>query len=132
MTEKIEVSQQEQDAKIYKAYIHAQNMVVGKKSVDKIAEDFGISRTSVYEAIKRVKNGNIPMIRKALCDCRNEALWEHKYKTIVLCLPDNRKKWSVHELKAVINSMSKDGFTDALIAKKLKINRSTVEHHLGK
>lgn len=129
MRNPITFNQQERDADIYRAYVTARNE---KKTVDWVAKEFGITRTAVYDSIKRVKLGNTAMILKCLKDCRNEALWTHKYKSRFCLLPVNRKFWTIAEVTELIKNMKTDGFSQGLIAEKLGLSRSTVEHHLNK
>ena len=122
-------TQQQLDADIYRAYKDA---LKDKTPITKLVRVLGVSRTTIYDVVNRVENGNVPMIRKCLEKGRNECLWEHKYQAQFMSLPKDKKADTVAELRIMIRHMKSDGFPDTLIAKKLGLNRSTVEHHLGK
>lgn len=113
--------------KIYKAYITR-----GDKTVEDIAKEFGVDRSLVYKFVNQIKKGNQSKIKTCTEKSRLGCLWEHKYKTIASLLPKNRKKETVNMLKDIINSMSKDGFGAPEIARRLKKDRTTIEHHLTK
>ena len=117
------------DAQIYTAYIESKN---NKTGMDAVCKKFGLSRQGVYDAIKRVKSGNHRMILKALAEARNEILWTYKYQAMYEVLPKNRKPGTIEELTAMVKSMYTDGFPETLIAKKLRMVRNTVRHHLNK
>lgn len=117
------------DIKIYQAVIEAKNK---KRPVSDVMKEFGISRTAVYDAVKRIKDGDQSAIRRELVKARNEILWEYQFKKQFMVTPKNKRKGTVEEIVDLIKRMSKAGFPETLIAKKLKINRSTVRHHLGK
>ena len=123
------MKQQERDAQFYRAYVETKNN--GGSVVD-LCKELGTTRTTLYEAIKRVKFGNTPAILKALAKARCDILWEHKYKARYLSLPQNRKAGTVEELKELIRDMDKDQFTEMMIARRLDKNRTTIRHHLGK
>lgn len=119
----------DQDIAIYKAYVEAIN---NKTGVESVANHYKIARQAVYDAIRRVKQGNHKKILENLIIARNEILWEYKYRPMYLSLPLNKKTGTVEEVNAIIKSMYTEGFPETLIAKKLKIARSTVRFHLSK
>jgi predicted transcriptional regulator len=123
------MNQQKRDAQYYRAYIETKN---SNGSVVDLCKELGTTRTTLYEAIKRVKFGDTKAILRALSVARCDILWEHKYKARFLSLPENRKAGTVEELKELIKDMNTDQFTEMMIAKRLGKNRTTIRHHLGK
>lgn len=117
------------DAQIYNAYINAKN---DKVNIDTVCQQFKLSRQGMYDAIKRVKSGNHRMILQALVEARNEILWKYKYQSLFESLPPNRRPGTIEELTGMVKSMYTEGFPETLIAKKLHMARSTVQHHLNK
>ena len=115
------------DSKIYRAYIEAKN---NKTPMESIMTQFKISRTAIYDVVKRVKQGDVKKIQRSLITCRNECLWQHQFKSLFESLPKDRKLGTVTELKDLIKKMKLAGFPETHIAKKLTLNRSTVRHHL--
>lgn len=117
------------DALIYRALIEARN---NNTSINNVCTEFKLSRQALYDVVKRVKSGNHRMIRQALVEARNEILWTYKYQAMFESLPENRKAGTIEELTNMVKSMYTEGFPETLIAKKLHIARSTVQHHLNK
>lgn len=121
--------QEARDSRIYGAFVQTKN---GETNMEAVCKSFKLSRQGVYDAIKRVKSGNHRMILKALTESRNEILWQYKYQPLFEALPKNKKAGTVDELTAMVKSMYTEGFPETLIARKLRIARSTVQHHLNK
>ncbi len=118
-----------QDAKIYRAYIIAKEKGI---PIGTIANSFEISRSALYDAVTRVKNGNIVKIRQCIEKSRNECLWTHKYKARVESLPKKHNIGTRDELKEIINDMLADGFVELEIAKRVNRDRGLVRKYLGK
>ena len=93
--------------------------------------EFSISRSYFYDLIKRIEKGDTVKIKKCLKKGHFACLWSFKYQPRYLCLPKNREKATIQELKAIIAGMKKDKFPIAQIAFLLgKKDRSTIIHHL--
>jgi len=114
--------------KIYRAYIQAKNDK--KKTIIQVANELGIARSSLYEIVRHIENGDITQIRKCTKQSRLNCLWEHKYKIFYEALPKNKKVQTVEVFKKLIRDMHKDGFGVSLIAELTGKDRSTVLYHL--
>lgn len=117
------------DIKIYKRYLEVKT---GNGKVNDIFKEFGISRTSLYDAIRRVQNGNIAAMKRALKACYLECFWEYKYKPRFLALPNNQKPETLAEFRRIISEMKDDKFPVTEIAHRLQKVRSTILYHLSK
>lgn len=117
------------DSDIYRDYIQARESG-GIIPVGDVLLEHGISRSNLYDIIRRVKHGNPGKIRKDTEDGRLKALWEHKYKARFLALPKNRDASTIAELRNIIREMDADDFPQTQIAALLGKDRSTVIHHL--
>lgn len=123
------LTKKNQDIDIYRAYVEAK--AKGRNaSVGDVLIRFGISRSNLYEIIRRVRFGNPSKVKKDTEKARLSVLWTHKYEARYLSLPKDRKAPTVEELKTLIKDMHKDGFPQALIAAKIGKDRSTIIHHL--
>lgn len=112
---------------IYRAYVQAK---ARGGSIGDVLLRYGISRSNLYEVIRKVRYGNPWKVKKDTEKARLAALWEHKYRFRFLALPKNRVASTVEELRALIREMDKDGFPQAVIAARIGKDRSTVIHHL--
>ena len=102
-----------------------------KEKVGVILREFSISRSYFYDVIKRIEKGDTAKIKKCLKKGHFACLWSFKYQPRYLCLPKNRGKATIQELKTIIAGMKKDKFPIAQIAFLLgKKDRSTIIHHL--
>lgn len=119
--------QENKDIEIYKKYMEAQES--GELITD-LCDKLGISRTALYDALRRVRNGDTAKLNRCIKLGRLECLWFYKYHPRYSVLPKNRRKSTVAELKSIINDMRDDGFPVMTIAKKLKKPRSHIQHHL--
>lgn len=124
MTEK----QLEKDIKVYKAYLETHK---NKETVVEVADRFEITRGAVYEAVKRVRQGNNAKIRKGVERAKFNCLWRYRYRPRFLALPDN-KELAEQELKEIIVGMRKDGFPVKQIAERLGKQRQFIYHRLYK
>lgn len=117
------------DANIYTAYTRRKQ--TGEK-VPQILQRFEISRATLYNVIERVEKGDQKQINIKKWSAHLDALWEHKYRTRFMCIPENRLPDTVEQVKKLIRDMFKDKFPVVLIAKNTNLSRSTVLHHLEK
>lgn len=115
------------DADIYRDYMEAKE---GVRSISDVLLKHGISRSNLYDIIRRVKHGNPGRIKNDTERGRLAALWEHKYKARYLSLPKNREAGTVAELRDIIREMDAEGFPQMQIAALIGKDRSTVIHHL--
>lgn len=115
------------DVEVYREYTKAKN---NKTPIGNVLTHFGISRSNLYDIIRRVKYGNPGKVKKEMERARLAALWEHKYKARFLAIPKNRNKFSVQALCFLIRDMHKDDFPTATIAAKIGKDRSTILWHL--
>lgn len=120
----------DKDLAIYRAWLEAKTSK--EMTVEEVCEVFGISRTALHDAIKRVKRGNQSRIRQELIQARNEILWTWQFEPMYKMFPDLRIGATNPEMGEMINKMHLAGFPKTLIAKKMQIARSTVEYHLKK
>jgi cellobiose-specific phosphotransferase system component IIA len=118
---------QSKDIQIYKDYVNAR---ATKKPVADVMKKHGVSRNQIYKALRRVQEGDTQKILRCLQNCRNECLWEHKYKARFICLPNDKTASTVDEVHDIIVAMHSDGIPQTLIAKKLGKARSTIIYHL--
>lgn len=116
------------DIKIYQRYLEIKAV---KGKVNAIFKEYGISRQTLYDAIRRVQNGDGAALKRCLTASKFECLWEYKYQARFLSLPTNRKVSTINEFRSIISDMKKDGFPASLIADKLKKERSTIFYHLA-
>lgn len=115
---------------IYRAYIQAK--ADPDKTIIEVANELGITRSRLYETVRRIENGNVAKIRRCTEQAKLDCLWEYKYKARFEAIPKDRKGSSVSELRKLINEMFKDEFSISLISQLIGKDRSTVLHHLGK
>lgn len=116
------------DVQIYRAYLQVK--ADPKRQVKELLLRFHKSRQTIYEAIKRVEDGDLSRIKTCTAASRLDCLWEYKYKAQYLSLPRNRKASTIRQLRKIIKDMRRDKFPTLLIARLLKKDRSTIEHHL--
>ena len=116
------------DAEIYRDYVVAK---AADRGIGDILLVHGISRSNLYDIVRRVRHGNPGKIKRDMEKARLTALWEHKYQARFLSLPKNRNASTVSELRSLIRDMAKDGFPQQLIAAHLGKDRSTIIHHLS-
>lgn len=116
------------DIKIYKRYLEVK--CAGGRIGD-IMGEFGISRSTLYDVIRRVQNGDNAALRRCMTQSRLDCLWNHKYKTRFLALPKDRTMDTVNELRGIIFGMKEDGFPIQHIANLLGKERSTIAHHIA-
>lgn len=113
---------------VYKAYLLTKTEK-GKTAVQ-VARDFGITRSGLYEIIRRIENGNVAKIRRCTEQSKLDCLWEYKYKARFAAIPKDRKAASVDALRLLIRDMHKEKFPIANIAARIGRDRSTVLHHI--
>jgi len=115
----------------YRIYWRWKEIKTDKGKVGVILREFGVSRSYLYSLISRIEKGDTAKIKKCLKKGHLGCLWAFKYQPRYLCLPQNRKKATIQELKAIIVGMKKDKFPIIQIALLLKKkDRSTIIHHL--
>lgn len=117
------------EIQIYQAYLQTKERN-GKTAVQ-VARDFGITRSGLYEIVRRIENGNVAKIRRCTEQSKLDCLWEYKYKARFAAIPKDRKATSVNVLRALIRDMHKDEFPIAQIASRIGKDRSTVLHHIN-
>lgn len=117
------------EIEVYRAYIRAKGDP--KTTVTDVANDFMITRTAVYDIVKRIENGNVSKIRRCTENSRVDCLWEYKYKARFLAIPKDRKVGSVNALRALINDMKGDKFPVSKISTLTGKDRSTVLFHIN-
>lgn len=116
------------DAEVYRDYIEAD---AADRGIGDVLLKHGISRSHLYDIVRRVRHGNPGKIKRDMDKARLTALWEHKYQARFLSLPKNRNAETVVELRALIRDMNKDKFPQQQIATLLGKDRSTIIHHLS-
>lgn len=114
---------------VYKAYIRAR--YDPKKTVTDVANEFGITRATVYEIVRNIEHGNPVKIKRCIAGSRLNCLWENKYKSQFMVIPKDREKESVKALRTLIKEMHKDGFNVLKIASLITKDRSTVLYHIN-
>jgi len=122
------MSTNKNEIKIYQAYVLMKTD--HSKTVQEVANEFGITRNGVYEIVRRIEGGNVAKIRKCKAEANLQCLWEYKYKARYLALPKDRKESTIKALQTLIKEMAKDTFPVAQIARRIGKDRSTVIHHL--
>lgn len=113
---------------VYKSYFHAK--FDPKKTVSDVANEFGITRASVYAIVKHVEKGDPVKVKRCTSNSAFSCLWEYKYKDRFLVIPHDRKNESVEMLRALIKDMHKDGFPVSKIASLIWRDRATVLYHI--
>lgn len=114
---------------IYQAYLLTKTE--GGKTAIQVARDFGITRSGLYEIVRRIEHGNPAKIRRCTEKSKLDCLWEYKYKARFAAIPKDRKEGSVVALRSLIKDMHKDKFPVAHIATRIGKDRSTVLHHIN-
>jgi hypothetical protein len=117
------------DSEIYRDYTEAKASNRPGR-IGEVLLKHGISRSNLYDIIRRVQHGNPGAIRQDMETARINALWEHKYKPRYLALSKDRKADTIAALRKLIREMAADDFPQSAIAAKLGKDRSTVIHHL--
>jgi predicted DNA-binding protein YlxM (UPF0122 family) len=116
------------DFAIYKLYLESR---INDTSIQNIANMYGITRQAVYDAIKRVRRGNVAKIRSELIKARNEILWKYQFQPMFELFPKLKRGMTNPDMRPLIVSMHKAGFPKTLIAQKLDMQRSSVDYHLN-
>ena len=113
---------------VYKAYLHAK--FDPKKTVTDVANEFGITRASVYAVVRHIEKGDPVKVKRCTSNSAFDCLWEYKYKDRLLVIPHDRKTGSVEMLRALIKDMHKEGFSVSKIASLTWRDRATVLYHI--
>lgn len=116
------------DAEIYRDYVVSK---AASRGISDTLLKHGISRSNLYDIVRRVRHGNPGKIKRDMDKARLTALWEHKYKARFLSLPKNRNAQTVVELRSLIRDMNRDKFPQQSIAALIGKDRSTIIHHLS-
>lgn len=124
MTEK----QLEKDIQVYKAYMEAHK---NRETVFDVADRFDMTRGAVYEAVRRIRQGNNAKIRRGVARAHFNCLWRYRYRPRFLAMPDNQEL-AEQELVEIIKGMRKDGFPVKQIAERLGKQRQFIYHRLYK
>jgi len=119
------------EIKVYKEYIKAKR--AEGYSVVKLCEKLNISRSSLYELVKRIEKGDKFQLERCMKITKFDCIWEHKYKRRFIIISDNRKEKEYPEqLRVLIVDMDKDGFGLREIARRVMKDVHTVSYHLNK
>lgn len=126
-------SQTKRDVKIYQTYLYLARAERSDKNamVMRMCADFGVSRGTLYQAIRRIRDGNQAKIQKAMEDARLDVMWRYKYQPRYASLLKDRRPDTIRELRDIIRDMDANGFPQALAARLLGKDRSTIIHHLN-
>lgn len=116
------------DSAIYRAYQEAKKDP--KKFVKDVPPAFGISRSELYNVVRRVEKGDGIRIRLVSEAARRAALWKYKYEARFRAIPKDRTALAVTMLRRLIKDMNEDGFKVLHIAKRIRKDHTTVIHHL--
>lgn len=111
---------------IYGEYLKAK---ASGESMTDLTKRLGLSRSTLYLIIGRVKNGDKVKLKACFKESGLACLWEHKYRSRAEALPDDRTAGTVKELKAIIRGMKRDKFSSAEIGRRLGKHHSTVLSH---
>lgn len=97
-----------------------------KKTVVRLARNYGISRQAVYQIVNEMEKGNEKALEKCIALGRFDCLWEYKYKPLYDVIKNTRTVASKTVLKAMIKRMLTDKFSLRAICKYIKRDRSTI------
>lgn len=114
------------DYAIYKLYLESR---VNQTSVQNIANMYGMTRQGVHEVVRRVRQGNQAKIRSELVKARNEILWKYQFEPMFRLFPKLKRGLTNPDMKTLVTAMHKAGFPKTLIAKKLDMQRSSIEYY---
>lgn len=114
---------------VYRAYIEAK--ADPNRTVAEVATVFGITRSGLYDIVRRIENGNVAKLKRCTEQSKLDCFWEYKYKARFSAIPKDRKEGSVVVLRKLIGDMHKDGFSISGIAERVGKDRATVLHHLN-
>jgi predicted transcriptional regulator len=118
----------DRDIQIYKEYLDRRK---NRETVAEIAARHAISRSAVYETVRRIRFGNTSKIRRGLSKAHFNYMWQFRYKPRFLGLPEDKEE-AERELVEIIKGMRKDGFPITQIAAKLGKQRQYVYHRIYK
>lgn len=120
----------DKDIEVYRAYIAAKSDK--NVTVSVIAKKFKITRSTVYDIVKRITKGSPSQLKACTERSRLDCLWQYKYRAQYFSLPKDRKPATIEALKKLVLDMRKDKFAIARISTLIGKDRSTVLHHLEK
>jgi DNA-binding MarR family transcriptional regulator len=109
------------DIEVYKAYIRAKD--AKGYSVVSLCKRLRITRSVLYEVVKRVEQGDEIQLNRCLTKAKYDCLWQYRYF----------RRFTVGGkvgLKRLIKDMHRDGFGVRDIARRVSLDPSTVSYHI--
>ncbi len=117
------------EVEVYKAYLRAKG--TKNYSVVALCERLRVTRSVLYEVVKRVEQGDEIQLERCLMKHKYDCIWKHRYFRRFSSFSEGKGEGYKQQLKKLIKDMHKDGFGVRDIARRVSLDPSTVSYHIN-